>query len=389
MAKSLISPLLLELNNRVAKGRITPEQIQAFMMNPAIACGTKLPISMTEKLVGILKMPLEEFFEEGTRLSLVDGKPLYIRKMEDGERVVWGDTESKTYLIGISELSIVDGKLLYTAYENQGRLIVWGNEELFRVHTMVSSLTAVDGKLLYIARDDGTEFVVWGDKVFKKHESVQDLSIVDDKPLYIADASIVVWGDEEFKRYHKVKSLTVVERKPLYCAQHGDRRFVVWGDEEFASYTSVLIDKPSVVDGELLYVVIANYEWRSETQHVVWGSRALKLYDKIYSKPRVIDGKLFFAASIDDEFLVVWGDTKYMAPGSCSAVHAWDVVDGQPLYDVVLDESGKTVLVWGNRIYKGYDEIFSLTVTETEIVHGARKGKRILRVSIPRENATK
>ncbi|MFH1078226.1 MAG: hypothetical protein V1745_03030 [Patescibacteria group bacterium] len=127
--------------------------------------------------------------------------------------------------------------------------------------------------------------------------------------------------------------LSLVDGKPLFLTGRDDKEFIVWGEEEGKMYDGIV--HLSLADGRPLYLAMLNRKW-----FVVWG---------------VVEGK------------------KYVS------VKCHSIVGGKPLY--IAKDDDKQFIVWGEEEYKAYDEVFSLEAKDGVITYGARKGRRIYRVT--------
>ena len=174
----------------------------------------------------------------------------------------------------------------------------------------------------------------------KAYNEVRGFSLTPDGQLFYCacrgSECFIVHGTTEGKAYTDIWGFSLTtDVQPLYCARRGPERFIVHGKTEGKVYDWVS-DLTLTPDGKLLYCVR-----RVIKQFVVHGTTKGKAYDEVWKPTLTPDGKPLYRARRGSEYLIVHGKTEGRA----------------------------------------YDELFSLRVVGNEIVYGARKGRRIVRVA--------
>ncbi|MBI4276397.1 hypothetical protein HY629_01005, partial [Candidatus Uhrbacteria bacterium] len=159
----------------------------------------------------------------------------------------------------------------------------------------------------------------------------------------------VVWGGAEGPKFERIPTVTVVNRCPLYAGQRGDEWTIMWDDEVTPRMHGIEITRLTHAEGKFLY---------QATEHclktfIVYGDTEYPVYSKIQ---------------------VPWVDAEGRVRPEAPVV-----VNGKPFY--AAERDGQWRVVHGDDEGKLYDEIFSLMFDGTHIVYGARRGRKLFRVT--------
>ena len=345
-------------------------------------------------------------------LSLKDGRPFYVAEDESQYFLVQGDSEGERY----------DFVRFFTWHNGRALCVIRKGETYFltdgvewrKGYDHVHLHSVVDGKPMYEARHVGRH-VVHGQVEGKGYHEIFGLTSAEGKPLYVAKdggKSFVVHGDVEGRRYDYIFNLNFAQGRPVYEAVVGEEHFVVsglHGEQKGTVYSR--ISEFSVADGQLLYVGSM-----SDTQcFIVHGKQELNVRGRVsrlslapdsvelyclhdLKGVRVVHGSimghaytsidslgfadghpLYHATNEDGVLCIVYGGGKTIKCEGYQRISDLSLVDGHPLFQA--HHNLRHAVIYGDEVGKAYDDIFSLTVTPTEIFYGARKGRNLYRVS--------
>lgn len=388
MKNAFRSTVVLDFLSAYAAGMVPDEDVRSLLID----CGSRASGGWIETPVGTL--PREDVGRH-SRLALVEGKPLYILKdaIRSKNRVVWGAHSSPWYDHIEEGPDVVDGNVAYLALRNDGkRIAVWGNEKS-RPFGGINFFSVAEGKMLYSAtyhkEDPSDEFIVWGDTRSQTYKGIASLAYVGGALLFVADAelthnpSYVVWGDIVSRRFDWVGDcdVTVVKGKPLFVGYRDDIPHIVWGDMETKCADGYDTAKmPHVTDDGFTYAASVT-EGPRKYATVVWNGVEGAFCDEVRDLVVVGSRPLYSAWETSEDgstkwCTVVWGTREN---GSYEDVHSIRSAEDVPLYCAMRD--GEWFVVWGKEEGQGYDEVFSLEVKDGLISYGARKGRRIYRVT--------
>ena len=361
-------------------------------------------------------------------LEFADGQPLYkAQNVRDQIYAVHGDRRYGPY-VDIDGLTTYEGKPLFFGERGDEKIVVVWGEDVFgcydRIDGLLPEFQFAAGRAVFGAERDDKWYVVWGSREFGPYEQVDDITVCDEKPFFCAKRGkmyFIVWGDEEFGGYDGgIGDEKVIDGVPVYCAKHHGKEFVVVGKKEGRRYDRVY--NPIIVNGVLIYSVE-----QGDRMFIVRGDEEIGGHRRAYD-PVIHEGALWFHAANGDgehflvrdgeeqkhykyfsrfmfmngkplyqidvhggqDRLIVWGDEEFGPYKKLSDITSISVsiVDGKPLF-LAGTHYGIYSAIWGKSEFGQFDSVCSLQVTDTEISFGARKGRRLYRVSISRENATK
>jgi hypothetical protein len=411
---------LLELIQGLKSGRITGQQLDYFVKNPSavdsnwqreqimfLPKGEKARnLSFPDKSGKLLcifdneETHLSSVFFGGelygnfnyiAGLSVVDNKPLYIAKPgpDTCYYAVWGNIRSKEYssLTGFYPPRIFDGKMLFVANQrNQKQILVWGeqeSEEFDRIDFR-SSPTVVERKWLFHVNEP-KEFLVWGTKRTAEFKTIMlDVVACDGKLQYftkdqeggrytfrIDDQAISTWDE-----YH---AAGVINGNAAFIAQDNGDFYEVIGEKAKKIRGKFISGEAQIVKNKFVYarqeetgkIFLVNGDQElpcSDFPGIEWISRLIFGDDYCIYHALGKSGSAWFRNQ--EQLIFDMEDPK-------EYVSVVDVVNGIPV--VFFGQS----ISWGKNRSPSFDEIFSVHHTDSRIVFGARKGRKIFRVTLP------
>jgi|GEM_PF-6518034 len=316
--------------------------------------------------------------------------------------VVWMGKESEIFDGILRNLQIAEGKPLYSVWGWGGpSYVVWGHEKI-SVSDRVPDLDFSEGKPLFTvsagglpwAEDAGHLWVFHGNtqigysalKHYRRYpdrgikcapnpmldknrgsrnssggvpagEGLEDLLASGAKLPFQPSVSIqngrgeacVVVGGTPGKAYADIGVLSITSGGPLYLADDYDCTRVVWGSWE----SKCVYDPttPVIVGGKPFYAQGRTFHLRK----AMWGNDELGIETDGISSALMYRGKLLFSTHRHDQHWV---------------------------FDFEPGCQNTESLYWGRRKIRTYDDIFSLHMENGTPVFGARKGNKLLRVTM-------
>jgi hypothetical protein len=387
--------LALELIRRFQKGEFTDAQIRAFMRKPdRYLTGF---VDATETLIGKTNHRNEDspLLFDGTDVT-------YISQAAGGDCIRWGNRKMPQFAKMHSQLIWADGKPLAIGEDADGTLHIARGTEI--VADVDKSFTIVDGSLGFA---DGRPFFVrqhleherrtgfWGSE-----DVVNNLSpfegacfrIVDGKPLAVqcwSDGVRAVYGTQCSTDYASIGDLSVLDGKMLFYAPDNNashQELVIFGDRAYRGMKTIhklsyWRDRP---------LALATRIGDPDTcRDLMWEDQSLAYFDDA-SDFWVVDDAPFVAYQWK-KTPMLWNNTDHPMRLRYRPDEFSDLafIDGRSWYGVYSPNGeGRTVYVWGMQRTKSFDVVSDPIIRDKEIIFAGLRGRKIYRVSIPRESAT-
>ncbi len=391
----LISDTWAQFTKRVESGVIKEAHLRALMANPDLV---------------LRRVPWEEEF-----LGLTQGGPddgyrlvgrylLYVCDIPSGQALFWGGTTLSTcgregYIRVMGEykgypLYVVGGdRNLDTLILENHPAKTWRYDARIDQAMILSNIPAVAMSLRAVAMNMD-RCVRWGDVMDQGH-AITWFQEGAGEPLYALNdlkSWRIIWGQKMVDRGSYVHTLTFSDGKPLYAMETSNGEFVVkwggkrirWSDTDdgsekfFSSSHHNPVIPVAVVNQKLLAIENLSGADKIWKRVAYDGTARGANWEDIRSLTMDDNNPLYIAKDKDGE-RVMWGTESY------SAVHS-NITTLIPGRDHVYIARAKNddrwaVYVGPDEKSKDYDEVFSLQVTDTEVSFGARRGRRLFRVS--------
>lgn len=388
----LVSKLWVAFTKKVEQGAIKEAHLKALMANPDLVLRR---VPWKEEFLGLTQGGAD------TPYWLIGGKPLYVCDIPSGQALYWDrdvlQTCGRDGLIRI--MGEHNGAPLYSVGGDRDRdvLFLWDSpagpwlyDAYIEQAMILSDNTAVLMTLRAVSMNMD-RCVRWMDTMNQGHLITwfQDGA---GKPLYAMndlESWRIFWGEKVVDRGNFVHTLTFSNGQPLYSMESSKGEFVVkWGGKllrwwDGSAKTSSSSQRPpvtpvAIVNQKLLAIENLSGFDKIPKRVIYDGVAQGDFWDEIRSLTMDDNDPLYIAKDKEGE-RVIWGKRPY------SAVHSKisTLVPGDDhIYVAKPHQDDRwAVYIGPDEKSKDYDEVFSLKVTDTEVSFGARRGRRLFRVT--------
>lgn len=236
----------------------------------------------------------------------------------------------------LSGFKLYDGKLRFIAQKDDKRIFYYDRKGYGKEYDLILSDKLINGELTFLAKKDNNWYVIQGGEKIRKHEKEPSSNFKElgGKLAYHVrtDGGLIYHGDNIYgKGYASVSSNfdLIDEEIAFQITVNGHSRVVYDGKILGEDFTHA--KNPKNINGKLLYDV---YDHEDKNYFFVYDGVVQNKYDRIFD-PLEVDDVLAYKAWNNDKEIVVYGDKEFIY----DSVDNLKVVDNKLFYEATLDDN--------------------------------------------------